>query len=119
MTPGLPLVRRSLSWRRRLAALVLLVTQVGVATSLVFEAQAETRLSAHAEQDGARHAGLHNESTCVVCAVRSMHAATPQHAAPATVGQVLARPAALTLVTAPQRDGPGSNPSRAPPPLRA
>jgi hypothetical protein len=56
-----------------LGALVLAL-QVAFATSAIWEPQAASRLGTHVEQPGARHVGMHDEASCTVCAVRTMHA---------------------------------------------
>ena len=113
------LARRPVSWRRRLTALVLLLTQVGIATSVALELRAEPGMSAHAEQGGATHAGVHNEATCALCAVRSMEAQSGPPTATSTVITTQAGPVTRAVITPPTRAGPSSNPSRAPPPFSA
>jgi hypothetical protein len=75
MTDPYRALRRSLHRGRRLTALALIALQGAIALSPLWERSSEGRLAAHTEQDGARHVGLHNEETCIVCAVRTLHAA--------------------------------------------
>ena len=118
MTIASPLLRRVQAWPRRLAALVLLAMQAGVAASALVEFRSESRLSAHAEQDGTRHSGLHNEATCVLCAVRSLQAAAPLQTAHASaVGAHIGVTAGPTA-TAPRPESLRANLSRAPPTSR-
>lgn len=73
MRPRLALHRASSM--RRVAATFVLLLQAAVVVSAVVEPPAQRPLVAHMEQPGARHVGLHNEATCLVCAVRAMQAA--------------------------------------------
>ena len=68
-----PIFRRF--WLRRSVAAALLLLQAAVAISPIAEPPAQRPMGAHMEGQGARHIGLHNETTCLTCAVRAMHAA--------------------------------------------
>jgi hypothetical protein len=62
---------RPRSLAQRLAAVALFALQGAMALSPLWEPGSEARMSAHAEQDGARHLNLHNEATCALCSVRA------------------------------------------------
>ncbi|MFI5233055.1 MAG: hypothetical protein ACHQSE_11165 [Gemmatimonadales bacterium] len=114
-SPSSPL-RRPNSWFRRVALAALFALQGAIALAPLAEPSEKGRMGAHVEQQGARHQYQHDETTCVVCAVRSLHC-TPAHAcAPIVVDQqeavaVLDAPVAPSL-----RVGPTALP-RAPPQL--
>ena len=57
--------------RHRIVAIAVLVLQVAVAASALWEPGAEMRLDTHAERNGARHVDLHNEATCLLCSARA------------------------------------------------
>jgi len=115
MTDAYHLLRQSLHRGRRLTALALIALQGGIAASPLWEPASEGRLAAHTEQDGAQHKGLHNEATCVVCAVRTLHAS----AADKPVSLMAAQPLRLVATVAPHvmasRERVRTNLSRAPP----
>jgi hypothetical protein len=108
-------VRRHRSWAHVLTATMLFVVQLAIAASPFWEARGEGRLGIHTEREGARHAGMHNEAACLVCSVRSLHAA-PSTSANGVVAMLPVR----MLVVTPAAQGPtrsvrGTNLSRAPP----
>ena len=103
-------------WHRRMSALLLLVLQFGMVLAPMSEREGRRTLT-HVEQQGTRHAQLHNEATCALCAVRSLQAAVLQAATALSTAV-----ATQSLVSAPRailtsRDLPPSNASRAPPAL--
>lgn len=108
--------RRSLL--RRVAATAVLLLQTAVVLSAVVEPPAQAPLVTHMEQPGARHVGLHNEDTCLMCAVRAMQA-TP--AAPADLAATSARAGGVepgAAVRVEDSRAIPTNRSRAPPSLR-
>lgn len=60
---------------RRLLGAVMLALQIAAAVSWVAEPRTFQRLDTHAEDLGARHADMHDEATCPVCALRASFAA--------------------------------------------
>jgi hypothetical protein len=107
MTDPYRALRRSLQRGRRLTALALVALQGAIALSPMWESHGEVRLDTHAEQDGTRDVGLHNEATCIVCAVRTLHAA----AAPRTFDFVTA-PRMLVVASFAARAVPSADPAR-------
>lgn len=109
------LPRPTRRFARLLTGGVLLALQTAIAGSWVVEPVNPVRPDHHAEDYGARHLDLHNESNCLACAARAMHAA------PATLqGVALAAPIERrtdpTAQTVPHaRLTTGTNRSRAPP----
>ena len=67
-------VRLDSRWPRRLAALGLLSLLGGIAAAPLLEVRGERAMGMHVEETGARHIDVHSESTCALCAARSMHA---------------------------------------------
>ena len=107
-------LRRPRSSVRRLVALALFALQGGIVASPFMEPRSEGRLSAHAEQDGARHVNLHNEATCALCSVRA------QTSMPAQGATEIACPrhetgTAMESYAAPSCEDAPNNLSRAPP----
>jgi hypothetical protein len=112
--------RSSRSLAQRVAALALFALQGAVALSPLWEPGSEARLSAHAEQDGARHLNLHNEATCALCSARaqtSMPSPAPQPIVGARelivlVSKAYTAPVAVVSTTnlarAPPAPGPGT-----------
>ncbi|HVZ47258.1 MAG TPA: hypothetical protein VG916_00615 [Gemmatimonadaceae bacterium] len=103
---------------RRVVGGALFALQAIIAGSWVAEPVGPVRLDTHTEDYGARHLGLHNESTCLACAVRAMHVVpAPTPDAVAVVPDV--RRAEPTAADA-RRERPvvGTNRSRAPPTVR-
>ena len=96
-------------------ALALLALQGAVALSPLAESVHTDRPQVHVEQRGATHPFAHNEATCALCAVRSMHAAVQARA----FGDAMAprHEGAIVLVTrdVPSLDDGPTNLSRAPP----
>ena len=75
-------LRRPNGWSRRFALAALFALQGAIALAPLVEPSEKGRLGAHAEGQGAQHKYQHDESTCAVCAVRSMHSAPAQSAPP-------------------------------------
>ena len=75
------LLRRQSGWHRKLALAVLFVLQAAITLAPLLEVSERGRLGAHAEERGARHKYQHDEATCAVCAVRSLHSAPAQNCA--------------------------------------
>lgn len=110
----LPRLRR---WSRCVAALLTLVLQVGVGASPLFDHDGRIPAS-HAERRGNRHPRQHNESTCVVCAVRALQArAVSTDPVPLPYHRRQPQPTITLADAPPSRDAPTSNASRAPPHL--
>jgi len=117
--PNLPLTLRRLRLaRHRAAAVVVVVMQLFVAASAIWEQSAQVRLGEHAEQQDAQHVGQHDEATCALCSVRSqtsMPSAQQETAVAALRAMAPVTAAVPTRVAAP----PSSTRSRAPPSLPA
>lgn len=79
-------LRRPNGWCRRLALAALLALQGAIALAPLIEPSEKGRLGAHAESQGAQHKYQHDESTCAVCSVRSMHC-TPVQVCPPLVDE--------------------------------
>ena len=75
-------LRRPHGWCRRLAVAALLALQGAIALAPLAEPSEKGRLGAHAEQRGAQHQYQHDETTCAVCAVRSLHCSPAQACPP-------------------------------------
>ncbi len=73
---------RLTGWGRQIALVVLLALQGAITFAPLLEANEKGRMGAHAEERGARHKYQHDETTCAVCAVRSLHASPPQSCVP-------------------------------------
>ena|ERR1017187_10600632 len=108
-------LRRSLLRGRRLTALALLALQGGIALSPFWEKSSEGRLAAHTEQDGTRHVGLHNEDTCIVCATRTMHAASTARTIEIVFAPRMLIVASVAPRAIPPHEPARTNLSRAPP----
>ena len=78
MSRGPSPLRRLNGWRRKIALAVLLALQGAIAVSPLLEPTEKGRLGAHAEEQGAQHKYQHDETTCAVCAVRSLHSSPAQ-----------------------------------------
>jgi hypothetical protein len=75
----LPIIlRRQTGWPRKLALAALFALQGAITLSPLLEVTERGRMGAHAEERGARHKYQHDEATCAVCAVRSLHSAPAQ-----------------------------------------
>jgi hypothetical protein len=100
---------------RRVVALALFALQGAVALSPVVERGQSERPQTHVEERGAVHPFAHNDATCALCSVRSMHAAVA--ARPSGLVAAPRQHGLMTLVAlvAPTPDGGPSNLSRAPP----
>ena len=109
---------RLLSLMRQFTLLAMLVVQAGFVASPLLEPHPSNRPVTHADRPGTRHAATHNESTCIVCSVRAMHASI---AIPPATGATEMDGGAAPLTDVP-RAGPqasrSSHPTRAPPRLR-
>lgn len=66
---------------RQLLLAVLLLLQAAVSVAPLLEATEWGRIGAHVEQQ-AKHKYQHDEGTCAICAVRSLHS-SPAHTCPA------------------------------------
>ena len=109
-------LRRPNGWCRRLALAALLALQGAIALAPLAEPSDKGRLGAHAEQQGAQHQYQHDDSTCAVCAVRSLHC-SPAQSCPPIVDEHQQSVVALETPVAPAlRVGPTALP-RAPPQL--
>ncbi len=108
--------RRPRSWVRRATCLALLALQGGIVTSPLWETrnQKEVRPKPHVEQSGARHLDMHDETTCLVCSVRSL-ASLPMAPAPSIVVARQSPTAWQTAEVPHARDDGSTNRSRAPP----
>lgn len=84
---GLPRdTRPALSSWRRSAAAALIALQAVIAVSPVLERRDAVPRDAQVETQGSRHLFAHDESSCAVCAVRTLEAdVPPQAAAPIAV----------------------------------
>jgi hypothetical protein len=102
---------------RHVALLAMLVLQAGFVASPLFVHHAAKAEKAHIDKPGSRHVNEHNESTCVVCSVRALHAVVAKADAPLT-SSLDAKSAPLDEVPPlALRGALASNPSRAPPSL--
>jgi hypothetical protein len=75
-------LRRLAGWRRQIALAVLFALQGAITLAPLIEPTETGRMSAHVERQGARHKYQHDETTCAVCAVRSLHSAPAQNCPP-------------------------------------
>jgi hypothetical protein len=116
MRPNYTPVRRHTAWYRQLALVLLFALQGAITLSPLIEPSEKGRMGAHAEERGARHKYQHDEATCAVCAVRSLHAAATQTAAP-IIGERVQTAAALDTPVAPTRRADATVLPRAPPQL--
>jgi hypothetical protein len=108
---------RVLSLIRQCSLVAMLLVQATIVASPLFEPHTTGAPVTHVDETGTRHVDMHNEATCVVCAVRAMHVvpsapveavttALPVGSTPSTEVPRLSLHAALALY-----------PSRAPPRL--
>ena len=102
---------------RRLALCVLFALQGSVALSPLLESRDTRAPAAHMERKGERHVNVHNESTCMLCAARALHAAPSLPTAPVMRGTRLNVNPSQSPAAVPTFDDFGSHPSRAPPRL--
>jgi hypothetical protein len=98
---------------RQLLLAVLLLFQAAISAAPLFEPTDRGRMGAHVEQQ-ARHKYQHDEATCAVCAVRSLHS-SPAHACPAVECEFQRTVAALEAPVAPGQSRESSVLPRAPP----
>jgi hypothetical protein len=112
-TPSFSALRRR-SARRVLGALALAL-QALVLSSAIWEPQPAARLGVHVEQPGTRHVGMHDEASCTVCAVRSLHAPPADRAEP--LWRLVPPPTTADVMvgTVQSRDDTDPGLSRAPP----
>lgn len=110
-----PLRRRS-SWRRRIGLAVLVALQGAITAAPLLEPSEKGRIGAHAEEQGAQHKYQHDEATCAVGAVRSLHSA-PATACPPISSDRLDGLAAREAIFAPGRHVVPTTLPRAPPVL--
>ena len=108
-----PLLRPSV-WRRRIALAVLFALQGAITVSPLLEPGEKGRIGAHAEEQGAQHKYQHDETTCAVCAVRSLHS-SPAQGCPPIVCERQRVIAALETPVAPSRRADSTTLPRAPP----
>jgi hypothetical protein len=108
------LLRRQCGWRRKLVLAALFALQGAITFAPLLEVSERGRLGAHAEERGAQHKYQHDEATCAVCAVRSLHSAPSQHC-PAIDCEQHRTVAALDAPWAPARRAVSSALPRAPP----
>ena len=102
---------------RRVALCALFALQGSLALSPLLEPRDTRAPAAHMERTGERHLNVHNESTCMLCAARALHAAPSLPAAPAMLGARLSLYPSQSTGAVPALDDFGSHPSRAPPRL--
>jgi hypothetical protein len=100
MRPHFTPLRRQTGWYRQLALALLLALQGAITLSPLIEPSEKGRMGAHAEERGAQHKYQHDETTCAVCAVRSLHAAATQ-SSPQIVAERVQTAAALDAPVAP------------------
>jgi hypothetical protein len=109
-------LRRQIGWRRQIALVVLFALQSAIALSPLLEPSEKGRMGAHAERKGAQHKYQHDEATCAVCSVRSMHSSPAQNC-PAIECDRQQYVAALEAPVAPARRVDPTALPRAPPQL--
>jgi hypothetical protein len=109
-------LRRSRLFGHRIVAFALFMLQGAIALSPLWESGTRGKLGMHAEQQGSRHAGLHNEDACAVCTVRSLHASVPLQTSRSLAVQPRRAPLAVARQRASARDNWSTHLSRAPPP---
>ncbi len=107
---------RTRFWHGRISAVLMLVLQFGMVLAPMSEREGR-RTVTHIERQGTRHAQLHDEANCALCAVRSLQVAVLHTASMRSVDVVTERldSASRTILTS--RDPPPANASRAPPRL--
>jgi hypothetical protein len=103
-------------WQKRVMLAALIALQGVIAFSPLLEVSERGRLGAHVEQQGASHRYQHDEGTCAVCKVRSMHSA-PAGAGPILVAERLHTDASRSAPVAPPRTLAHATLPRAPPQL--
>ncbi len=108
---------RRFGWRRRVAFVALFALQGAIALSPLLDARDDKGIGMHIENRGTRHAYMHNEATCAVCSVRSLHSTVPFVAAPPATEMHHETVAATPQGEAPDRPDVGTRHSRAPPPV--
>jgi hypothetical protein len=106
--------RRISGWRRQIALAVLFALQGAIALAPLLEASEKGRMGAHAEQRGAQHKYQHDDRTCAVCAVRSLHS-SPAQSCPAIACERQQTVAALDARVSPARRVAPTALPRAPP----
>jgi hypothetical protein len=109
--------RRARKLMRHLILCAVLALQGSVAASPIFESRETGTPAAHMERKGERHLNVHNESICMLCAVRAMHAAPALPSEPVLLEAEHSRYPAAVPHAVPAREEYGSHPSRAPPRL--
>ncbi len=109
-------MRRQTRWYRQLALVLLVALQGAITLSPLIEPSEKGRMGAHAEERGAQHKYQHDETTCAVCAVRSLHAAAMQ-SSPPIIGERVQTVTALDAPVAPIRRVDTTVLPRAPPQL--
>jgi hypothetical protein len=92
----------------------MLVLQVAVGVAPVLDHDGRVPKS-HVEQKGGSHPRVHNERTCVVCAVRALQAPAIASDTPPVPHDPRARIETAFTDVSPARAPPASNSSRAPP----
>jgi hypothetical protein len=107
-------LRRLNRWRHGFALTVLFALQGAIALSPLLEAGEKGRMGSHAEQQGATHRYQHDEATCAVCKVRSLHS-SPAQSCPAIASERHQTVAALGAPAVPTRRVDLSGLPRAPP----
>jgi hypothetical protein len=115
MLPALSPPSRTRQLLRRTVALALFALQGAVALSPFAESAHAGRAQTHIEERGARHPYQHDGSTCVLCLVRSLHAAVPSRPWNGATGLGWQRAASFVALAAPVPDVEPTNLSRAPP----
>lgn len=115
MPPALNLNPRTRHLVRRVVALALFALQGAMALSPIAESVHTNRAHMHIEAPGTRHPYEHDESTCALCFVQSLHAAVPQR--PGRLAPTPIWPGSIAFVArvAPAPDVAPTNLSRAPP----
>lgn len=108
-------VRLDPRWPRRLAALALVALQGGIAAAPLLELRGERTIGVHVEERGTRHVDVHSESTCALCAARSLHAVASAPPEPELAAAPRLVVEALRASRAPFRASDRTVRSRAPP----
>ena len=109
-------LRRQSAWPRKLVLAVLVVLQGAISLAPLLEVSERGRIGAHAEERGAQHKYQHDEATCAVGSVRSLHSAPAQSPAAITCERHQFVAALDAPVARSRRNDPTSLP-RAPPRL--
>ncbi len=71
-------LRRLTGWRHQFVLAALFALQGAITLSPLLEPNEKGRMPVHVEQQGATHRYQHNEATCAICAVRSLHSSPAQ-----------------------------------------